>query len=194
MATTFIGEDIGQLQVKGLFLLYAPVRSATDPPYDLGDPEAAIASGAKVSGDYKLLMGLLAAGGDGDQAEPDETTIDAEFFETPFIKIPKGQPYERNFTLVKYSHEDLADFIPGSLYTPATTTTPSKWSPPIGTPIFAYEFVWGFATGKMERIFNGQVTFARTSPSDGAAGFKIKVTANANHAGIPYEEIGADTL
>jgi len=190
----FIGQGLDQLQVKGLFLLYAPVREETDPPYDIGDPLAAVASGATVSGDYKLLMGVLRAGGDGDQADPEETVIEQEFSDVPFVKIPRGNPYERNITLVKYTHAQLADFIPGSIYTPATSTAPSTWSPPPGAPIFSYEFVWGYATGKMERIFNGQVTYARTSPSDGAAGYRIKITANENYQRRSYEEIGANTI
>jgi len=180
------GEGLEQLSVKPMFLLYAPVRSETDPPYNIGTIESNFSDG-----DYTSLMGLLMGGGDGEQAEPETTTIDAQFFDAPFITIPKLQPYERNITLIKYTLKELDDFLNNlGTYTAPTATIRESWSPPKGAPIIAHEFVWGYSTGKMERIFNGQVTFARTSPSDGAAGYKIKITALANWNGLTYEEVG----
>ena len=185
-----IGEGLDQLMVKEIFLLYAPVRSETDPPYAIGTYENKFADG-----DYTAIWGLLKDGGDGSQAEPSTETIDAKYFDAPFVSIPTAQPFEKSVTLVKYTLKELHEFLGGDAinpggYTPATATVKESWRAPKGSPILMYEFVYGYATGKMRRIFNGQVTYNSTEPSTGAAGFNIKISANANHAGWTTEEIG----
>jgi hypothetical protein len=178
------GENLEQLAVKPAFLMYARVLGALEPEHDMGDPQ-----GDKPTyGDYTSLMGVL-NGLTGDQAEPTMTSIEAQFFDANFVDIPEGQSYIMNFTWVKWKMEELHALFGGD-YTPATATERERWSPPVGTPLIFREWILGFATGRMLRLFNGQITSNLTTPGDGASGYNIQITAQANHEGKSHQWIG----
>lgn len=145
------------------------------------------------SGTYTDVSGVL-KGLTITQDEPESTSIDAEFFDSPFYIEYTGNPVTINFELANYDLDELADLIGG-------TFSSSKYEAP--TQITSVEKEWklDFGVGfKSLIIYKGQLAATLKKDEDGALNYACTITSLMHNAGTDanpdyklYAIIDADT-
>jgi len=119
---------------------------------------------------YKEVWGVL-KGAEGDQALPNETLIEAEF-KAPFLKTLEDQDFSEEFQLVEF---DLAELVPliGGTYSSLT----GEYLPPAKSGYVFKEWVIPYHKGYTLKMYNAQVAYSITTPSDQPLAVRLKVSA-----------------
>ena len=142
-------------------------------------------------GDYTDLSGVL-RGLTITQDEPESTSIDAEFFDSPFYIEYTGNPVTINFEWANYTLDELEDLIGGTVTDGTATTTGTNASP--GTPdsymaptaITSVEKEWklDFGVGyKSLIIYKGAFVATLKKDEDGALNYACTITSLMHNAG-----------
>lgn len=122
------------------------------------------------SGDYTRLMGVL-KGLSISQDEPDSTTIDAEFYDSPFDIFYQGKPVTMTFELANYELSELEPIFGGdatsSEYEGATTahTAEFEWKLDFGRGYASLVIYKGLTIGTLKKDADGALNFAVTITS-----------------------------
>ena len=134
------------------------------------------AVGATDSVEYKSVMGLL-----NDfamtQDSPDETNIEAEFYDSPFDILYTGKPFKLAFTLVNYALADLPALF-GGVYTAASSTAQEIYQG--ATAAFTSEFEWKITYQKGNAgmiIYRGKTVGTLKQENKGALGYAVTITS-----------------
>jgi len=139
------------LTIKKKIYLFRPVDSIATTPY------------------YEL-WGVL-KGAEGDQALPNETLIEAEF-KAPFLKTLEDQDFSEEFQLVEFSLKEAMRLI-GGTFSPLA----NHWLPPAKSGYVFWEWVIPYHKGYTLKMYNAQIAYSITSPSDNPLAIRLKVTA-----------------
>lgn len=122
---------------------------------------------------YTPLMGVLKGLSVG-QDEPDSTSIDAEFYDSPFDIFYDGSPIVMNFELANYDLEELPDLFGGEIdnaddYEGETNAYTSEWE-------WKLDFSRGYSSLVIVR---GLTEGTIKKDADGALNFSVTITALA---------------
>lgn len=135
-----------------------------------------------ITGEYTPCMGVL-KGLAIAQDDPDEQSIDAEFYDAPFDVYYTGKPIKATFELVNYKLEDLPALF-GGTYTAATATNDELY---VSAPAaFTSEHEWklGFQKGNQALlIYRGLTIGTIKKDSDGALAYSVTITGLTADAG-----------
>ena len=149
-------------------------KKTTIKPCDLG--YRAVNSDDTVS--YTELKGLLNDFALAQDAA-DESSIDAEFYNSPWEIVRTGKPVKMTFTLVNYGLDELPPII-GGTYTAATATTGETYEG-VGND-FTSEWEWKVSYKKGNAgfvILRGSTAGNIKQDNKGALGYSITITALA---------------
>ncbi|MFA6728470.1 MAG: hypothetical protein WCS17_09700 [Prevotella sp.] len=134
------------------------------------------AVGSIDSVEYTPVMGLLNDFAVA-QDSPDETNIDAQFYDSPFDILYTGKPIKLTFTLVNYALADLPPLF-GGTYTPATATAQEIY---LGaTTAFASEWEWKVTYQKGNAgmiLYRGKTLGVLKQENKGALGYGVTITS-----------------
>lgn len=131
------------------------------------------------SGDYTDLSGVL-RGLTITQDEPESTSIDAEFFDSPFYIEYTGNPVTINFEWANYSLSELAALI-GGTRTAGTTTAEENYAAPTSITSIEKEWKLDFGVGfKSLIIYRGALVATLKKDEDGALNYACTITS-LNH-------------
>ena len=128
------------------------------------------------------LMGVLRGLTVG-QDEPDSTSIDAEFFDSPFDIFYDGNPVTMTFELANYDLTELPALFGGSTasdtYEGATGayTTEHSWQLEFGRGNFALYIYKGLTVGTLKK------------DEDGALNYSVTITALVHETGTGDEAV-----
>lgn len=128
------------------------------------------------TGEYTKLMGVL-KGMSISQDTADQTTIDAEFFDSPFDIQYTGKPIVLTFDLVNYDLSELPPIF-GGTYTPATSNTPESYEG--ATSAYSSEWEWELKFQKGYKslvVYKGQTVGTLKKDADGALGYSVTITS-----------------
>lgn len=121
-------------------------------------------------GEYTPLMGVLKGLTIG-QDEPDSTSIDAEFYDSPFDIFYDGNPVTFNFELASYELSELPDLFGGEVsvsdYEGAENAHTSEWEWKLdfGRGYASLILVRGLTIGTLKKDADGALNFAVTITS-----------------------------
>lgn len=125
---------------------------------------------------YTALMGLLNDFAIAQDA-PDETNIDAEFYDSPFDILYTGKPIKLTFTLVNYNLSELPPLF-GGTYTAATSSAQEIY---LGaTTAFASEHEWKitYQKGNVGMVlYRGKTIGTVKQENKGALGYGVTITS-----------------
>lgn len=137
------------------------------------------------SGEYTDVMGVL-KGLTLAQDTPDETTIDAEFFDAPFDISYDGNPPVMSFSLVNYDLAELPNLF-GGTYDAASDT----YDMPSNAFTTEYEWKLAFQKGNGAYIITRGVTIGTIGKEeDGALAFNVTVTGLTDENGKTHKIVG----
>jgi len=130
-------------------------------------------------GDYTSLSGVL-RGLTITQDEPESTSIDAEFFDSPFYIEYTGNPVTINFELANYSLEELEDLI-GGTRTAGTNASAEKFEAPVAITSVEKEWKLDFGVGfKSLIIHRGAFVATLKKDEDGALNYACTISSLIN--------------
>lgn len=138
------------------------------------------------SGNYTDLSGVL-RGLTITQDEPESTSIDAEFFDSPFYIEYTGNPVTINFEWANYSLAELNALLGGTLTSASSSANESYESP---TSITSIEKEWklDFGVGyKSLIIYRGALVATLKKDEDGALNYACTITSLNYNAGTDAE-------
>lgn len=121
-------------------------------------------------GNYTPLMGVLKGLTIG-QDEPDSTSIDAEFYDSPFDIFYDGNPVTFNFELANYDLTELPDLFGGEMssgdYEGAENAFTSEWEWKLdfGRGFASLILVRGLTIGTLKKDADGALNYAVTITS-----------------------------
>lgn len=118
------------------------------------------------------LMGILKGLTIG-QDEPDETTIDAEFFDAPFDIIYEGKPVTFTFELANYELSELPPLF-GGTYDSQTGMYEGAANAFTSNHAWKLRFQRGFDS---LMLYNGLTVGTLKKDADGALNYSVKITA-----------------
>lgn len=138
------------------------------------------------SGNYTDLSGVL-RGLTITQDEPESTSIDAEFFDSPFYIEYTGNPVTINFEWANYSLADLSALI-GGTNTNGTNETAESYSAPTSLTSIEKEWKLDFGEGyKSLIIYRGALVATLKKDEDGALNYACTITSLNHNAGTDAE-------
>lgn len=138
--------------------------------------------GAQASASYTRLMGVL-KGLAIAQDEPDSTTIDAEFYDSPFDIFYQGKPVTMTFELANYELSELPDLFGGSR-TAGTTTAEEVYEGAASAYTSEHEWKLDFGRGYGSLvIYKGLTVGTLKKDADGALNFSVTITALVHTTG-----------
>lgn len=126
--------------------------------------------------EYTPVMGLL---NDFAVAQdvPDETNIEAEFYDSPFDILYTGKPIKLTFTLVNYALADLPALF-GGTYTAASSTAQEIYMG--ATTAFTSEWEWKITYQKGNAgmiLYRGKTVGVVKQENKGALGYGVTITS-----------------
>lgn len=134
------------------------------------------AVGSAESVAYTPVMGLLNDFAVA-QDEPDETSVEAEFYDSPFDILYTGKPIKMTFTLVNYALSELPALF-GGTYTAATATAQEIY---LGaTTAFTSEWEWKITYQKGNAgmiLYRGKTVGTLKQENKGALGYAVTITS-----------------
>lgn len=134
------------------------------------------------SGNYTDLSGVL-RGLTITQDEPESTSIDAEFFDSPFYIDNTGNPVTINFEWANYSLAELNALLGGDL-TNATASTGETYDAPTAITSIEKEWKLDFGVGyKSLIIYRGALVATLKKDEDGALNYACTITSLNHNAG-----------
>ncbi len=134
------------------------------------------------SGSYTDVSGVL-KGLTITQDEPESTSIDAEFFDSPFYIEYTGNPVTINFELANYDLTELAGLIGGT-----TSGTPALYTAPTQITSIEKEWKLDFGVGFQSLIiYKGQLVATLKKDEDGALNYACTITSLMHNAGTDAE-------
>ena len=134
------------------------------------------------SGNYTDLSGVL-RGLTITQDEPESTSIDAEFFDSPFYIEYTGNPVTINFEWANYSLAELNALLGGTL-TNATSSTAESYNSPTSITSIEKEWKLDFGVGyKSLIIYRGALVATLKKDEDGALNYACTITSLNHNAG-----------
>ena len=134
------------------------------------------------SGNYTNLDGVL-RGLTITQDEPESTSIDAEFFDSPFYIEYTGNPVTINFEWANYSLSELHSLLGGDL-TSATSATAESYESPTSITSIEKEWKLDFGVGyKSLVIYRGALVATLKKDEDGALNYACTITSLNHNAG-----------
>lgn len=138
--------------------------------------------GSTGTDDYTDLSGVL-RGLTITQDEPESTSIDAEFFDSPFYIEYTGNPVTINFEWANYSLEDLYDLL-GGTHTNAATNVDEEYLAPTSITSIEKEWELEFGVGfKKLIIYRGALVATLKKDEDGALNYACTITSLNYNAG-----------
>ena len=134
------------------------------------------------NGNYTDLNGVL-RGLTITQDEPESTSIDAEFFDSPFYIEYTGNPVTINFELANYSLVELYNLL-GGTHTDATNNTDEEYLAPASITSIEKEWELEFKVGfKKLIIYRGALVATLKKDEDGALNYACTITSLNYNAG-----------
>ena len=134
------------------------------------------------TGSYTDLSGVL-RGLTITQDEPESTSIDAEFFDSPFYIEYTGNPVTINFEWANYSLSEL-DALLGGDATAATSSTAEKYDAPTAITSIEKEWKLDFGVGyKSLVIYKGALVATLKKDEDGALNYACTITSLVHNNG-----------
>lgn len=134
------------------------------------------------TGTYTDLSGVL-RGLTITQDEPESTSIDAEFFDSPFYIEYTGNPVTINFEWANYSLEELYALLGGS-HTDAGTGVDEEYLAPTSITSIEKEWELEFGVGfKKLVIYRGALVATLKKDEDGALNYACTITSLNYNAG-----------
>lgn len=131
------------------------------------------------SGDYDELSGVL-RGLTITQDEPESTSIDAEFFDSPFFIEYTGNPVTINFEWANYSLAELQALM-GGTNANGTSDTAESYSAPTSLTSIEKEWKLDFGEGyKSLIIYRGAFVATLKKDEDGALNYACTITSLIN--------------
>lgn len=151
------------------------------------------------TGSYTDLSGVL-RGLTITQDEPESTSIDAEFFDSPFYIEYTGNPVTINFEWANYSLSELYALI-GGTRTAGTNSTAEKYDAPTSITSIEKEWKLDFGVGfKSLIIYRGALVATLKKDEDGALNYACTITSLNHNAGTDqnpnyriYSIVGEET-
>lgn len=154
-----------QTTLKSVMLRYRPVGS---------------------TGSYTDLSGVL-RGLTITQDEPESSSIDAEFFDSPFYIKHTGNPVVINFEWANYSLEELYALLGGShidASTSGSTTVDEEYLAPTSITSIEKEWELEFGVGfKKLVLYRGALVATLKKDEDGALNYACTITSLNYNAG-----------
>lgn len=136
------------------------------------------AVGSIDSVEYTPVMGLLNDFAVA-QDKPNETNIDAEFYDSPWDIIYEGKPVTMTFTLVNYALADLPALF-GGTYTPADATKAELYLAPASVTPMELEWKVTYQRGNQGVIIHRGKTIGTLKQDNKAAlGYAVTITSLA---------------
>lgn len=134
------------------------------------------------TGNYTDLSGVL-RGLTITQDEPESTSIDAEFFDSPFYIEYTGNPVTINFEWANYSLEELYALL-GGTHTDAATDVDEEYLAPASITSVEKEWELEFKVGfKKLIIYRGALVATLKKDEDGALNYACTITSLNYNAG-----------
>lgn len=134
------------------------------------------------SGNYTDLSGVL-RGLTITQDEPESTSIDAEFFDSPFYIEYTGNPVTINFEWANYSLEELYALL-GGTHTDAGQEIDEEYLAPTSITSTEKEWELEFGVGfKKLIIYRGALVATLKKDEDGALNYACTITSLNYNAG-----------
>lgn len=134
------------------------------------------------SGNYTDLSGVL-RGLTITQDEPESSSIDAEFFDSPFYIEYTGNPVTINFEWANYSLEELYALLGGN-HTNASTGVDEEYLAPTSITSIEKEWELEFGVGfKKLIIYRGALVATLKKDEDGALNYACTITSLNYNAG-----------
>lgn len=134
------------------------------------------------SGNFTDLSGVL-RGLTITQDEPESSSIDAEFFDSPFYIEYTGNPVTINFEWANYSLEELYALL-GGVHTDATSNTDEEYLAPTSITSIEKEWELEFGVGyKKLIIYRGALVATLKKDEDGALNYACTITSLNYNAG-----------
>ena len=151
------------------------------------------------SGDYTDLSGVL-RGLTITQDEPESTSIDAEFFDSPFYIEYTGNPVTISFEWANYSLSELQALLGGER-TAGDSSTAEQYEAPTSITSIEKEWKLDFGVGfKSLVIYRGALVATLKKDEDGALNYACTITSLNHNAGTDenpdyriYSIIGSKT-
>lgn len=138
------------------------------------------------SGNYTDLSGVL-RGLTITQDEPESTSIDAEFFDSPFYIEYTGNPVTINFEWANYSLAELNALLGGTL-TNASSSASESYDAPTSITSIEKEWKLDFGVGyKSLIIYRGALVATLKKDEDGALNYACTITSLNHNAGTDSE-------
>jgi len=138
------------------------------------------------SGNYTDLSGVL-RGLTITQDEPESTSIDAEFFDSPFYIEYTGNPVTINFEWANYSLAELNSLLGGTL-TSASSSANESYEAPTSITSIEKEWKLDFGVGyKSLIIYRGALVATLKKDEDGALNYACTITSLNHNAGTDAE-------
>lgn len=117
------------------------------------------------------------------QDEPESTSIDAEFFDSPFYIEYTASSVTINFELANYSLAELHDLLGGTT-TAATESAKEKYEAPTSLTSIEKEWKLEFGTGyKSLIIYKGALVATLKKDEDGALNYACTISSLIHNNG-----------
>lgn len=130
------------------------------------------------NGEYTPLMGVL-KGLQLAQDTPDETSIDAEFFDVPFAVLRTGKPIKITFELANYDLTELIPLCGGSI-----DEVTGDYIAPSTAVVTEHEYKLDFQYGLASLVvFKGSTVLTLKKDQDGALNYTVEITSLAYNDG-----------
>ena len=134
------------------------------------------AVGSQSSVAYTKVMGVLKGLTIGQDA-PDSTSIDAEFYDSPFDIFYDGNPVTLTFDLANYDLSELPNLFGGSA-TAATVSVEDTYEAAAAAYTTEYEWQLSFSRGNSALvIYRGLTIGTLKKDADGALNYSVTITA-----------------
>lgn len=138
--------------------------------------------GSTGTNDYTDLSGVL-RGLTITQDEPESTSIDAEFFDSPFYIEYTGNPVTISFEWANYSLSELEALI-GGTRTAGTSSVAENYAAPTSITSIEKEWKLDFGVGyKSLIIYRGALVATLKKDEDGALNYACTITSLNHNAG-----------
>lgn len=134
------------------------------------------------TGNYTDLSGVL-RGLTITQDEPESTSIDAEFFDSPFYIEYTGNPVTINFEWANYSLSEISALLGGER-SAGSTTSAEQYDAPTSITSIEKEWKLDFGVGfKSLIIYRGALVATLKKDEDGALNYACTITSLNHNAG-----------
>ena len=141
---------------------------------------------------YTKVMGVL-KGFSIAQDTPDETEIEAEFYDSPFDIIYDGKPIKFTFDLVNYDLSELPALF-GGAYTAATASVEESYEGAVSAYTTEHEWKLSYQRGNAGVIlYKGKTIGTIKQDSGGALAYSVTITSlvhTASDVDYMYKIIG----